>query len=58
MYNDDIFVLDSLRGKVSALTASMEIHLSKLYKTGKNTVPFVQQQQNSVDCGIFALQFW
>ena len=57
LYNDDIFVLDSLRGKVSVLTASMEIQLSKLYKTGRITVPFVQQQKNSVDCGIFALAF-
>ena len=35
----------------------MEIQLSKLYKTGRITVPFVQQQKNSVDCGIFALAF-
>ena len=44
--------------RISVITASMEIQLAKLYETRRvqHTLN-VQQQQNLVDCGIFAIAF-
>jgi Ulp1 family protease len=43
------------------LTTSVEIQMSLIYGKGKSVVPVkipkVQQQQNSIDCGVFAIAF-
>ena len=54
--NGTIYVLDSMNGKT--LTTSVEIQMSLIYGKGKPVVPVkVQQQQNSIDCGVFAIAF-
>jgi hypothetical protein len=41
------------------LTTSVEIQMSMIYGKGKTVVPVkipnVQQQKNSIDCGVFAI---
>jgi len=58
--NGTIYVLDSMNGKT--LTTSVEIQMSLIYGKGKTVVPVkipkVQQQQNSIDCGVFAIGSW
>jgi hypothetical protein len=43
------------------LTTSVEIQMSLIYGKGKTVVPVkipkVQQQHNSIDCGVFAVAF-
>ena len=57
--NGTIYVLDSMNGKT--LTTSVEIQMSMIYGKGKTVVPVkipnVQQQKNSIDCGVFAIAF-
>jgi hypothetical protein len=57
--NGTIYVLDSMNGKT--LTTSVEIQMSMIYGKGKTVVPVkipnVQQQKNSIDCGVFAIVF-
>jgi Ulp1 family protease len=52
-------VLDSMNCKT--LTTSVEIQMSLIYGKGKTVVPVkipkVQQQHNSIDCGVFAIAF-
>ena len=57
LHENDVYVIDSLMSRISVITASMEIQLAKLYETRRVILPNVQQQQNSVDCGIFAIAF-
>ena len=57
--NGTIYVLDSMNGKT--LTTSVQIQMSMIYGKGKTVVPVkipnVQQQKNSIDCGVFAIVF-
>ena len=57
--NGTIYVLDSMNGKT--LTTSVKIQMSMIYSKGKTVVPVkipnVQQQKNSIDCGVFAIAF-
>lgn len=60
-YNKKIFILDSLsRSKNhTVLTESLEIQLVLIYGRDKRPIPItildVQQQENSNDCGLFAI---
>jgi Ulp1 family protease len=54
-----IYVLDSMNSK--SITTSVQIQMSRIYGKNKDIVPVkihkVQQQANSVDCGVFAIAF-
>ena len=56
----EVYVLDSKNPR-HTLSGSTEIQLSKVYGNEKNIlhvkIPPVQQQGNSVDCGVFAIAF-
>ena len=55
----DIFLLDSDLGKKICLTDSLKIQLAQIYGQGKSKlkvkIPHVQQQNNSYNCGLFAI---
>ena len=55
--NGDIYFLDSLGLKINT---SLEFQLCKIYGQNKNTIlikiPEVQKQDNSIDCGLFAIK--
>ena len=63
MRNRNISVYDSCTGKMPSITDSMKIQLSKIYwQSDENAelrvnLPRVQQQNNAVDCGLFAIAF-
>jgi hypothetical protein len=54
--NGDIYFLDSLRLKINT---SLEFQLCKMYGQNNNRIlikiPEVQKQDNSIDCGLFAI---
>ena len=54
--NGDIYFLDSLGLKINT---SLEFQLCKIYGQNKNRIlikiPEVQKQDNSIDCGLFAI---
>ena len=56
-----VYVYDSLLSEKRPLSNSTQIQLSKLYGNSlcevKIRLPRVQQQQNGVDCGVFAIAF-
>lgn len=57
----DLIVFDSLQGPVPSISNSLKMQLFAAYAQNKNhlniLIPKIQQQANSVDCGIFALAY-
>ena len=57
----DIYLLDSHLGKNihKSLNDSLKIQLAQIYGQGKSqprvTIPYIQQHNNSHDCGLFAI---
>ena len=58
--NSSVYVLDSLKSN-KTLNSNIQLQLSQMYSGGKNSlniiVPDVQRQNNSSDCGVFAIAF-
>ena len=55
-----VFLLDSKNPR-QTVSASTQIQMSRIYSSNGNVIPFnlptVQQQTNSIDCGVFAIAY-
>ncbi|CAG2203434.1 unnamed protein product [Mytilus edulis] len=56
-----VYLIDSMRSSREALSPSLQIQLAAVYGHGGSqlniNMPFIQQQRNSVDCGVMCIAF-